>query len=115
MTTISLCLITLIAFSVNVSLQRRVDVEREKADLLEIHKADRRAHFSTDVDLLLSRSTDDFVTVSDGKIYRVKLLESRKMFEAYFKGATYPGVGRPRAAARQGLRRRYHGLDDSAH
>ena len=89
MKTLSLCLVTLIAFTVNGSLQKGVDLEREKAELLEIHKADRRAHFSTDVELLLSRSSDDFVTVSEGKIYRVKRAESKAMFDEYFTNATY--------------------------
>ena len=89
MKTLSLCLVTLIAFSVSGNAQRGVDLEREKAELLEIHKADRRAHFSTDVELLLSRSSDDFITVSEGKVYRVKRAESKAMFNEYFKDATY--------------------------
>jgi D-serine deaminase-like pyridoxal phosphate-dependent protein len=89
MKTLSLCLVTLIAFTVNGSLQKRVDLEREKAELLEIHKEDRRAHFSTDVELLLSRSSEDFITVSEGKVYRVKTAESKAMFDEYFKDAAY--------------------------
>jgi hypothetical protein len=89
MKTISLYLLTLIVFTVNGGLQKSVDLEKEKAELLEIHKADRRAHFSTDVELLLSRSSDEFITVSDGKIHRVKRAESKAMFDDYFRDATY--------------------------
>lgn len=89
MKTLSLCLVTLIAFSVSGNAQKGVDLEREKAELLEIHKGDRRAHFSTDVELLLSRSSDDFITVSEGKVYRVKRAESKAMFDEYFRDATY--------------------------
>jgi hypothetical protein len=89
MKTLSLGLATILAFTVNGSLQKGVDLEKEKAELLEIHKADRRAHFSTDVELLLSRSSDDFITVSEGKVYRVKRAKSKAMFEEYFRDATY--------------------------
>jgi len=89
MKTVSLCLLTVIAFTVNGSLQKGVDLEKEKAELLEIHKADRRAHFSTDVELLLSRSSDEFITVSDGKVYRVNRAKSKAMFDDYFRDATY--------------------------
>lgn len=89
MTIVSLCLVTLFAFSVNGSFQKGVDLEKEKAELLDIHKADRRAHFNTDVELLLSRSPDEFITVSRGKIHREKRAASKAMFESYFKGAKY--------------------------
>jgi hypothetical protein len=66
-----------------------VDLEKEKAELLRLHQQDRRAHFQTDVDLLLSRHPEEFIAVRDGKIYRPKKADTRKMFTESFKGATY--------------------------
>ena len=65
------------------------DMEREKAALLEIHRQHRRAHFSTDVDLLLAHSGDEFISVSNGAISRSTPGEQRGFFEDYFKDATY--------------------------
>ena len=66
-----------------------VDLEKEKAELLRLHQQDRRAHFQTDVDLLLARHPEEFIAVRDGKIYRPKKADTRKMFTESFKGANY--------------------------
>ena len=78
----------LVSFSISEA-QPRVDLEKERLKLLEVHKADREAHFKTDVDLLQLRSPDEFIAVSDGKIYRTKKADERKQFAEYFKGAKY--------------------------
>ena len=67
----------------------KVDLEKEKAELLRLHKSDREAHFKTDVDLLQERSPEEFIAVSDGKIHRTKKSDDRKQFAEYFKGAKY--------------------------
>lgn len=66
-----------------------VDLELEKAALLKIHAQDRQAHFDTDVDLLLSHSGHEFISVSNGEVHRSTPAEERAFFEGYFKGATY--------------------------
>ena len=68
---------------------QRVDLEREKAELLKIHRLDREAHFKTDVDLLMEHAADEFIYVGEGKISRIKRAEGRKQFEEYFRGAKY--------------------------
>ena len=78
----------LVSFSISEA-QPRVDLEKERLELLQVHKADREAHFKTDVDLLQLRSPDEFIAVSDGKIYRTKKADERKQFAEYFKGAKY--------------------------
>jgi hypothetical protein len=70
-------------------MNRDKDLEQEKAELLEIHAKDRRAHFGSDVDLLLSHSADQFISVSNGEIHRSTLAEQRAFFTDYFTGATY--------------------------
>ena len=69
--------------------QSKVDLEKEKAELLRLHKSDREAHFKTDVDLLQERSPEEFIAVSDGKIHRTQKSDVRKQFAEYFKGAKY--------------------------
>jgi len=64
-------------------------VEKEKAELLKLHQQDRRAHFQTDVDLLLAHHPEEFVSVRSGKINRPKKADTRKVFTESFKGATY--------------------------
>ena len=65
------------------------DLEKEKAELLRMHRAAREAHFKTDAGLLLESSPEEFVSVSAGKINRVRKAEALKTFEEYFKGAKY--------------------------
>lgn len=65
------------------------ETEREKAALLRLHRADREAHFKTDVGLLQEASPDEFIAVSRGRIHRVRKADERKQFEDYFRGAKY--------------------------
>jgi hypothetical protein len=78
-----------LSFVYPAEAQTRVDLEKEKADLLKIHEAGRRAHFNTDVNLLLEGAPDEFISVSSGKISRSTPADTRKMFESYFKDAKY--------------------------
>lgn len=69
--------------------EREIDLEKERAALLEVHRTDRRAHFETDKNLLLKHSAAEFISVSDGKVNRSTYSEVSKMFEDYFKDAKY--------------------------
>ena len=80
-------LVVLSAFLTQV--QSSVDLEKEKVELLRLHKTDREAHLKTDVDLLQERSPEEFISVSGGKIYRTNKAEERKQFQDYFRGAKY--------------------------
>jgi hypothetical protein len=86
-----LCLLMLLMPVPALLAQERssVDLEREKAELLKVHRADREAHFRTDVALLLERNQDEFIYVGEGKIHRTKKSDSRKQFEEYFRDAKY--------------------------
>jgi hypothetical protein len=69
--------------------QSLVDLEKEKAALLRVHKGDREAHLKTDVELLQQHSPEQFIAVSEGKIHRSSRAEERKLFADYFRGAKY--------------------------
>src|SRR5438552_18474459 len=75
--------------AVGASAQPSADLEKEKAELLRLHKSDREAHFKTDVDLLLQNSPEEFISVGRGKINRQSKDDARKMFTGYFRGAKY--------------------------
>jgi hypothetical protein len=69
--------------------QNAVDLEAERAALLQIHALDRQAHFATNADGLLAHSAEQFISVSGGAISRATRDDLQQMFTAYFKDATY--------------------------
>ena len=75
--------------AVGASAQPSADLEKEKAELLRLHKSDREAHFKTDVALLLENSPEEFISVGRGKINRSSKDDARKMFTGYFRDAKY--------------------------
>ena len=85
----AVALLLSLSFAFTAQAQSKVDLEKEKAELLKIHEAGRRAHFNTDVNLLLEGAPDQFISVSRGKISRSTPADTRKMFESYFKDAKY--------------------------
>jgi hypothetical protein len=67
-----------------------VDVEAAAtAEILALHKADRRAHFAHDVDALLATLPDTFTYVRDGKVEMQSKESRRKRFTEYFRGAEF--------------------------
>jgi hypothetical protein len=77
------------AGAVCAGAQPSPNLEKEKAELLRLHKSDREAHFKTDVDLLLENAPEEFISVSRGKISRSSKEDARKMFTGYFRDAKY--------------------------
>jgi hypothetical protein len=69
--------------------QARADPALERAELLRLHARDRTAHFETDVDLLLERSSEEMLFVSEGEIRRTGKAEQRQMLGDYFRDAKY--------------------------
>jgi hypothetical protein len=82
-------ILLLFAGAVCASAQPSPNLEKEKAELLRLHKSDREAHFKTDVEALLENSPEEFITVGRGKINRSSKADTRKMFTGYFRDANY--------------------------
>src|SRR3954447_21127422 len=82
-------LLLFIACAACASADPSADLEKEKAELLRIHKSDREAHFRTNVDWLLENSPEEFISVGRGKINRSSKDDARKMFSGYFRDAKY--------------------------
>ena len=78
-----------VACAARAEAQTPAGLEKEKAELLRLHKSAREAHFKTDAELLLENSPEEMISVSRGKINRSGKAEGRKMFAAYFRGAKY--------------------------
>ena len=82
-------LLLFVACAASASAEPSADLEKEKAELLRIHKSDREAHFKTDVDRLLENSPEEIISVGRGKINRSSKDDARKMFTGYFRDAKY--------------------------
>ena len=78
-----------VASAVYATAQPSADLEKEKTELLRLHKLDREAHFKTNVDLLLATAPEEFISVARGKISRSTKEDARKMFTGYFRDAKY--------------------------
>ena len=82
-------LLFIVLVFVNGHAQSKVDLAFEIQQLLKIHELDRRAHFETNAKQLMERASDEFISVSDGRVQRTTRAENLKFFEEYFKGAKY--------------------------
>jgi hypothetical protein len=78
-----------VASAICATAQPSAHLEKEKAELLRLHKSDREAHFKTDVDGLLEHAPEEFIAVSRGKISRSSKADTRKFFTGYFRDAKY--------------------------
>jgi hypothetical protein len=79
----------LLVGSVVAQAQSPVDLEKERAELLKIHRLDREAHFKTDASMLMERFPEEFIYVGEGKINKISKEEQRKSFTEYFRDAKY--------------------------
>ncbi len=82
-------LLLLVACTSVARAQASVDLQKDKVELLRLHRIDREAHLRTDVELLQRSSPEEFISVSRGKIHRAKKSDERKLFTEYFRGAKY--------------------------
>lgn len=78
-----------VACAASAGAQPAANLDREKAELLRLHKSAREAHFKTDVELLFENSPEEMISVSRGKVSRSGRDEGRKFFSGYFRGAKY--------------------------
>ena len=78
-----------VALAAGAQAQATANLEKEKAELLRLHKAAREAHFKTDAELLLENSPEEMISVSRGKINRSGKAAGLKVFTEYFRGAKY--------------------------
>jgi len=65
------------------------DAERARAELLTLHQADRRAHFSHDIGALLATLPAELIYVREGKVEHQSKEQLRHRFEEYFRGAEF--------------------------
>jgi len=64
-------------------------VEKALKELMEVHRYEREAHFSNDVEGLMANQADEFTAVVDGEIHHLTGEQMRNNFVQAFKNATY--------------------------
>lgn len=89
MSRFAILLLSIVLVPVIADAQSKVDLPGEVEQLLRIHESDRRAHFETNAQRIMEHATDEFVSVSAGKVQRTTRAENLQFFEEYFKGAKY--------------------------
>jgi hypothetical protein len=89
MSRLAMLLLLIVLVSGNAVAQDKVDLADEVEQLLRIHESDRRAHFETSAKRIMEHATDEFISVSSGRVQRTTRAENLKFFEEYFKGAKY--------------------------
>jgi hypothetical protein len=89
MSRLAMLLLLIVLVSGNAVAQDKVDLADEVEQLLRIHESDRRAHFETSAKRIMEHATDEFTSVSSGRVQRTTRAENLKFFEEYFKGAKY--------------------------
>jgi len=66
-----------------------LDVEKEKARLLELHQRDIKAHLAGDLEWLAGHSSDGFFSVDSGEIGFPPASEREEMFRSYLGRTTF--------------------------
>jgi hypothetical protein len=83
------CGLSCIAPARSTVLSPASDAESAQAELLALHQADRRAHFSYDVNALVGSLPPELIYVRDGKIERQTQDAMRKGLTEYFARAEF--------------------------
>ena len=66
-----------------------VDLERQKEQLLELHRRDLEAHLASNVDWLAGNTTEDFFSVANGEVHFPAHAEREEMFRGYLGRTTF--------------------------
>lgn len=66
-----------------------IDLDQERAALLEIHARDRQAHFATDPAMLAEHQGENFIYVGNGEITNIPYAEFLARFSNSFANAKY--------------------------
>jgi hypothetical protein len=66
-----------------------IDLDAERAELLALHAAVRRAHYETDPAGVIANDAEEWINVRDGGTAVRHREDDMGMFTEYFAGATY--------------------------
>lgn len=81
---------TILKLPLDIAAAPDRDLDAELRALLELHRAEIRAHVERDAAALAAHHADDFVSATRGKISRSDRAATLTFFTRYFDGATYP-------------------------
>lgn len=66
-----------------------IDLDAERAELLAMHAAVRRAHYEADPAGVIANDAEEWINVRDGETTVRHRADDMRMFTEYFAGATY--------------------------
>ncbi|MCI0696447.1 DUF4440 domain-containing protein [candidate division KSB1 bacterium] len=72
-----------------IGCRQQTDFEKEKAELLELHRQDRQAHFKRDAAAVAASLAPEMISVRAGEVWTATREENRRRFERYFHRAEF--------------------------
>lgn len=85
----------IVAFVASIGLlcgggcHKEIDFEKEKAELLALHRQDRQAHFNRDAAAVAASLAPEMISVRAGEVWTATRDENRRRFERYFHHAEF--------------------------
>jgi hypothetical protein len=79
----------LIAFFYFIGCREQPDLEKDKAELLELHRLARQAHFNRDAGAVAATLAPEMVSVRGGEVWTATQEENRRRFERYFAKSNF--------------------------
>jgi ketosteroid isomerase-like protein len=73
--------------------QNRVDIEKEKVEILKLHELNNQALLEENVETMFSVYPEGVLLVSDGKVEKSTRAETEKIFKSLFSSVDYSETG----------------------
>ncbi|NER13020.1 DUF4440 domain-containing protein [Leptobacterium flavescens] len=86
---LSVLIISLLVISCQKQEAATVDLEKEKAEILKLHHAQRDHHFGKDSIAFASQLSEDFISVNRGEITKPTYEENLGRYHAYFSSVEF--------------------------
>ncbi|MGH7452189.1 MAG: DUF4440 domain-containing protein [bacterium] len=72
-----------------IECRQQIDFEKVKAELIELHRQDRQAHFNRDATAVAASLAPEMISVRAGEVWSASRDENRQRFERYFRCAEF--------------------------
>lgn len=72
-----------------IGCRQQIDFEKEKAELLELHRQDRQAHFNRDAAAVAVSLAPEMISVRGGEVWSATREENHRRFARYFQRAEF--------------------------
>jgi hypothetical protein len=85
--------ILVIFITILFGCQNRVDIEKEKSEILKLHELNNQALLTENVEMMFSVYPEGVLLVSDGKVEKSTRAETEKIFTSLFSSVDYSEAG----------------------